>query len=83
MLSNQKEVNLDIIVPCFNPKPDWEKQLINRIDEFQRSLDTVFIRIILVNDGSSVSMSTEVESLKNYYQDRFEYHNYEINKGKG
>ncbi len=75
--------SLDLIVPCFQPSPGWEKNLCAKFRAFQERLPEVKMSLILVNDGSDQSVSeAHVAYLKKEIP-RFQYHSYSLNQGKG
>jgi dolichyl-phosphate beta-glucosyltransferase len=76
-------MKLDIILPCYNPLPDWADNILDCYARL-RSLDpeTEF-RLVLVNDGSARNvLPAEVEKLRQNIS-HFEYLNYSQNRGKG
>ena len=50
-LALRKVEVIDIILPCYNPRPDWEQVMITKYHEL-RSVLGRNIRFIVVNDGS-------------------------------
>jgi len=72
---------LNIIVPLFNPHAGWENHFIDSISELKKELAGTELKIILVNDGSTI----HIDNI-NGITDRFDYlkyYSYPINKGKG
>jgi GT2 family glycosyltransferase len=68
-LDNHAQPTLDIIIPCFNPSLEWEKQLTHYIQELSNHLQEISIQFILVNDGSNNNRFTEIET--NYLKTEF------------
>ncbi|MCP4439899.1 MAG: glycosyltransferase family 2 protein [Aureispira sp.] len=77
------KVNLSIVLPCYNPLPDWADTILSSMQEIQQRLPYLVIQLIVVNDGSSKNIDVEsVKKLENGIDD-FLYINYEKNRGKG
>ncbi len=76
-------INLDIILPAYNPLPYWEDVVINRFLSLGNQLPDLQLQLIIVNDGSSkINESASVDKLKNEIP-RFQWISYSPNKGKG
>ena len=73
---------LSIILPCFNPQEKWEHTVASAYEQIS-SLIPDDIEIILINDGSTKTISVDsLEYLKNRIP-LFRYISYSNNKGKG
>jgi glycosyltransferase involved in cell wall biosynthesis len=81
-MSNPK--TLDIILPCYNPRSGWEKQLTVSLNNIRLLLGSdILNQVILVNDGSSTGISErEVAFLENEIPE-LKIIEYAQNKGKG
>lgn len=46
--------SLDIILPCYNPRPGWEEHVVDSLDELRRRLGPELgeLRLYIVDDGS-------------------------------
>jgi len=78
-----KRPSLDVIVPCYNPLPNWESRLLDSFNALRNQLEGVPVRLILVNDGSMKNVAEpQIEHLRSNVE-HFSYHQYPINKGKG
>lgn len=74
---------LDVIVPCYNPLPGWERILADAFARFCELAQVPNARMILVNDGSTRNVSeTEIVYLRQAVS-QFEFVSYQENKGKG
>jgi len=83
LTSTSQHIALDIIQPCYNPLPDWEKSVWLHFQEVQKLLPDVNIKLIIVNDGSIKNVSeNQIEYLKARINN-FEYINSSPNHGKG
>lgn len=74
--------NTTLLVPCYNPPKDWEIQFYERYEEF-KSIAGQNIPVVLINDGSSVSLTREVVWLQNLLKENFHYLELPSNLGKG
>ena len=45
-------MEIDFIIPCYNPAPDWEDNLISQFKELNKLLPADRYHIIVVDDGS-------------------------------
>ena len=84
MSENKKRIiDLDIIQPCYNPLPDWEKSVWLHYNDVKKLFPGVTINLIIVNDGSLKNVNQEaIDFLEKHISD-FQYISYEPNKGKG
>lgn len=55
---------LDIVLPCYNPIPGWDKSIIKYYNEICVNLPGVDIKLILVNDGSVEDLNEKLERVK-------------------
>lgn len=79
-------MKLDLIIPCYNPPPDWEKKLAHRFNELVSlhfAGDADAINLILVNDGSGKRFTgRETDYLKEHIR-HIRFIGYADNRGKG
>lgn len=75
---------LDVVVPCFNPRPGWEALLTDGILKLKTGLpEDALQSVILVNDGSTKGISDkEIEQLLTAVPE-VKMIEYGKNKGKG
>lgn len=74
---------LDVIVPCYNPLPGWETVLSNAFQAFTATCGTNNVRMILVNDGSTMNVTEAgIDKLRAAIPN-FHYVSYATNMGKG
>jgi glycosyltransferase involved in cell wall biosynthesis len=74
--------NFSIVLPCFNPPKNWEKIVVQSINELESRTDKD-IHLIIVNDGSTIrNIDNEFEYISSNLN-RFTPINYSTNKGKG
>ncbi len=79
----QQVSTLDIIVPCYNPKAGWEKELLNNFNAYVAASSLHYVNLILINDGSQHSVEqTHFDYLKANIQD-IQVVSYPENHGKG
>jgi glycosyltransferase involved in cell wall biosynthesis len=77
-----KDFPLNIIIPCYNPFPGWEKELVKNCLDFKVWYKEDF-SLILVNDASSRNVSREHIDYLRQRIPHFYYHSYDTNRGKG
>lgn len=75
--------SLDIVLPCYNPDPDWENEVIRSFKAICDALQDVAIRLLIVNDGSSVRAGKDAPEAIQRAIPFFQYISYYPNKGKG
>jgi glycosyltransferase involved in cell wall biosynthesis len=75
---------LDIILPCYNPRPGWGESLSNSISNIKLLLgDGVIESVILVNDGSNQGLNENEFSGLMAAHPEVKLIEYPKNKGKG
>ena len=76
-------MTLDLVLPCYNPLPGWERVVVQSVQEIQAQLTDTEVVLYIVNDGSveGVEESNIDFIRKNIRQ--FRYIHYEKNQGKG
>jgi glycosyltransferase involved in cell wall biosynthesis len=74
---------IDIILPCYNPANGWVNNIVAAYEELKLQLPSTNIHLILVNDGSSKGISTNlIDALKKQIPS-LQYIEYAQNRGKG
>ncbi|MFN3939068.1 MAG: glycosyltransferase family 2 protein [Chitinophagales bacterium] len=56
---------LDIVLPCFNPLPQWEQKVIAVGKEICKALPEVQIAFVIVNDGTHADLQNAIDTIKN------------------
>ncbi len=74
--------SLTIVLPCYNPEANWHKNLLQQFEQVTKDLTQFEIDLILVNDGSKLSIEKEINELKTKITN-FTYLHNKVNKGKG
>lgn len=74
---------IDIILPCYNPPKNWEKEIVNNYIKLSKLLNLHQINIIIVNDGSLHNTTQEQIGYLTENIPSFTYISYKENKGKG
>lgn len=74
---------LDIVLPCYNPLPDWEKRIVDTVQTLEKRLNDVPVFLYLVNDGSSQNIDNQIITYLQEQIPNFQLINYPINRGKG
>jgi glycosyltransferase involved in cell wall biosynthesis len=77
-------LNISIVLPCYNPKPDWHVQVASQYREIKKILpaDTQ-IEIIVVDDGSPIPVSIASKKYLIRRCPHFKFISYQYNMGKG
>jgi glycosyltransferase involved in cell wall biosynthesis len=76
-------IDLDIIQPCYNPLPDWEKSVWLHFQEVVKLLPGLTINLIIVNDGSLKNVTDDAVNFLKERMTNFQFISYAPNKGKG
>jgi glycosyltransferase involved in cell wall biosynthesis len=74
---------LDIVLPCYNPLPDWEKRIVDTVQALEKRLNGVEVFLFIVNDGSSKSIAPEAFAYIQKNISNFYFLEYKKNRGKG
>ncbi|MCB9082665.1 MAG: glycosyltransferase family 2 protein [Lewinellaceae bacterium] len=75
--------HLDIILPCYNPIPGWEKTVVQSYQRITELLPESPIGLILVNDGSTRQVTaTQLDWLQSQIP-QLQIISYTENRGKG
>lgn len=70
------------MLPCYNPDTNWAVNILIRYNEIARLLPNYQFELILVNDGSSNDIDSELQNLGKEISHCYLV-NYTTNKGKG
>lgn len=74
---------LDIVLPCYNPLPDWAERIVQSMAAIQAQLPHVELFLYIVNDGSTQNIEqAQIGFLKSKIPN-FQYITYTQNRGKG
>ncbi|MGH1336937.1 MAG: glycosyltransferase [Aureispira sp.] len=83
MSDRTENVNLSIVLPCYNPLPDWSNTIVVAMQELQQRLPHVVFQLIIVNDGSKTAIAPDdLKAIEAAVSD-FQFITYEENRGKG
>ncbi|MEM6726667.1 MAG: glycosyltransferase family 2 protein, partial [Bacteroidota bacterium] len=75
--------SLDIILPCYNPEPNWAQNIVEEYARICAAIPNIQHKLIVVNDGSTKGVQdVDVVHLKSHIQS-IEYLSYTQNQGKG
>ena len=76
-------VDLEIVLPCYNPAKDWVDRILQSLFEVQEKLSGVRIRLIIVNDGSRIGeVDYNIKKILEVFPST-RYISYSENRGKG
>jgi glycosyltransferase involved in cell wall biosynthesis len=74
---------LDVVLPCYNPLPDWEKRIVDTVQTLEKRLKGVEVFLYIVNDGSSQNINPEAVAYIQQHESNFKFIEYTKNQGKG
>jgi glycosyltransferase involved in cell wall biosynthesis len=76
---------LNIIVPCYNPPPDWERALASRFNGLAAGMAAITSHtgLVVVNDGSPGNFTRESAELLRELIPDVVVVDYPVNRGKG
>ncbi len=78
-----ENVNLSIVLPCYNPLPDWADTIITSMQALQDRLPHVTFQLIIVNDGSKYPiLPKDIAAIDAAVTD-LQFIAYKKNRGKG
>ncbi len=81
-MSFSQSTPIDVVVPCYNPLPKWEENLVTCFLQLQKDC-AAQLHLILVNDGSTSGMEKANIAFIKSKVSAFTYCSYAKNKGKG
>ena len=73
--------SLSIILPCYSPVPDWEKNVVENVARIRAQMPLQ--ELIIVNDGSKQDLTQAVQYIRRQVPVDFHYIHYPNNRGKG
>ena len=79
-------MKLDILLPCYKPHVNWEKNIIDAVSNLQKSLGSLGeIHLYITNDGAPDEYYDEnvLKKISDAVGGRFYFLKYEKNRGKG
>jgi len=77
-------LNLSIVLPCYNPKPNWHLQVAAHYQQIKSRLPVdTHIEIIVVNDGSPTPVTAASKRFLSRRCPHFKFISYRFNMGKG
>ena len=74
---------LDLVLPCFNPIPNWDSNLLKSVARIQELLPEAEIFLYLVNDGSTKAVDPDKINKISSELPYFQFVSYPENHGKG
>ena len=74
---------LDIVLPCYNPLPDWEKRIVDTVQSLENRLNDIEVFLYIVNDGSSQNINPKSVEYIRQQIPNFQFLEYTTNRGKG
>jgi glycosyltransferase involved in cell wall biosynthesis len=80
--SPQKNSTFTLVLPCYNPPANWEKNVVESVRSII-ALTGVTPELIIVNDGSTKNTETEKSEFIGLSLKEFKWISYSQNKGKG
>ena len=83
IMVSKHQPNIQIVVPCYNPEPNWAEALWQAFEQFVLATKEPDTSLILVNDGSTKEMKAEDIAFLKSKITHFQYITYPENKGKG
>lgn len=83
MAEHTEPINLSIVLPLYNPLPNWSETIVDSIRAIRARLPQLVLQLIVVNDGSKTNiLQSDIASIEPLVND-FEYISYIKNRGKG
>lgn len=73
----------DLVLPCYNPAPDWASNLLTSLRCLAPLLGGTVPHVVLVNDGSATGVAPADLALLEAGISAFTYVHYPLNQGKG
>lgn len=73
---------LTLIVPCYNPRPDWAQRVVEYFQQFAQAAASE-VKLTLVNDGSTQNVSEQDFQFLRQAIPTLTLLNYAENRGKG
>lgn len=77
------KIEIDIVLPCYNPPENWEKQMISNFKHLQSRFEDIYFHLIIVSDGSRQGYEPErITKIKETIP-HIKIIDYRPNRGKG
>ena len=76
------KIELDFILPLYNPEPGWDNFVIETLDYLNKQLPNINLNLIIVNDGSQGTLGQAKEKIGKEFG-HFNWHDVPTNQGKG
>lgn len=73
----------DLVLPCYNPPPDWAANLVQCVQRLQQRLPETEFTVYVVNDGSTRPPTAADVAYLQKQLPHFHYLSYPQNHGKG
>jgi glycosyltransferase involved in cell wall biosynthesis len=77
------QTSIDIVIPCYNPHPNWAIAIVQNMKQLQQAFPTQIINCIVVNDGSTKGFTSEECYVLMQQLPAAQIVQYSKNKGKG
>lgn len=78
-----KKVDLDIVLPCYNPAPGWERIVVSTYKELQALWSHLTFHVYVINDGSTSGFEEETVAYLEENIPDIQMLEYVENRGKG
>jgi len=75
--------SITIVVPCYNPPPEWEHNLLALFSTYQQKSKAKSVKLTLVNDGSTNNIDDDKTTFLKKAIPSLQLISYAQNKGKG
>jgi glycosyltransferase involved in cell wall biosynthesis len=73
---------LSLVLPCYNPPANWERNIISVFNDFCRKTGTVAELIVVLDGNSALVTGQTLETLRQHIPD-IKILQYAVNRGKG
>jgi len=79
---NKRKINIDFVIPVYNPDDNWENLLIERLNKVFSSYPQVAFNLIIVNDGSDSDLNQSKDIISSEFRN-LQWITIPKNQGKG
>lgn len=76
-------IHIDLILPCYNPHPGWDKGIIDQMNRLYRTYPRYRFRLYLVPDGATKGIDAEIQQRLVETLPDTQFVTYPQNHGKG
>lgn len=83
LLSTQANTGFDLVLPCYNPPPNWVEQLTADFYQLRSLLPDTSVQLIVVIDGPAQHVTPAMLELLHYNIPGVKVINHPVNRGKG